>query len=138
MQDLDIAKRTLEGSDYTCVLCRDGALTVSTRRGVAPLLGWLETGISPGFCAADKVVGRATAYLYCLLGAKAVHGKIMSQPALQVLRQHGITAQYETLVTQIRNRQNTGSCPMEAATADCQTPQQALDAIREALKNLQK
>ena len=135
--DLERAKNSLLAHSYTCVLCRDGALTVSEHRGVAPLLEWLETGISPGFCAADKVVGRATAYLYCLLGAKAVHGRVMSEPALQVLRQHGITAQYETLVRQIRNRQNTGSCPMEAATADCQTPEHALAAIREALKNLQ-
>ena len=138
MRDLDTAKSALEEGSYTCVLCREDQLRVSTRRGVAPLLHWLEAGIESGFCAADKVVGRATAYLYCLLGAKAVYGKVMSQPALQVLQQQGIIAQYETLVDQIRNRQNTGCCPMEAATAACQTPEQALTAIRETLARLQQ
>lgn len=138
MQDLENAKKALQEGGYTCVLCRDAQRSVSARRGVAPLLDWLEEGISPGFCAADKVVGRATAYLYCLLGAKAVWGKVMSEPALQVLQRYGIAAQYETLVSQIRNRENTGPCPMEAATADCHTPEQALAAVRKTLEKLKK
>lgn len=138
MHDLAAAKKALQDGSYTCVLCYKGKLTASTRRGVAPLLEWLEAGIHPGFCAADKVVGRATAYLYCLLGAKEVYGAVMSWPALQVLQEHGICAHWDALVPQIRNRQDTGPCPMEAATADCHTPEQALDAIQTTLARLKR
>ena len=129
MQDLDIAKRTLANSDYTCVLCRDGALTVSERRGVAPLLEWLETGISPGFCAADKVVGRATAYLYCLLGVKAVYAQVMSTAAMEVLQTHGIDSHCEKEVPCIINRRGDGPCPFEAAVWEILDPALALEAI---------
>ena len=68
---MEQAKAILENGGYTCVLRQGDALLTSRLRGVAPLLGWLDAGtVAPGFAAADKVVGRATAYLYCLLGAK--------------------------------------------------------------------
>ena len=49
----------------------------------------------------------------------------------------GILVSYDTLVPGIRNRENTGPCPMEYATRECQTPEQALDAIQKTLKDLQ-
>lgn len=135
--DLEKAKEQLIAGEYTCVLyCNDGIFT-SQLRGVKPLLDWLEQGsILPGFSAADKVVGRATAFLYCLLGAKAVYAGVMSEAALAVLTAYGIDAGYGTLVDHIRNRQNTGMCPMEQATLTCHTPEEALVAIKETLKRL--
>ena len=135
--DLQTAKNMLSTGEYTCVLCRDGAVFSSQARGVKPLLTWLEQGnILPGFSAADKVVGRATAYLYCMLGATVVYAGVMSRSALAVLSAHGIEAKWDHLADHIRNRDNTGMCPMEQATLDCTTPAQALDAIRETLKRL--
>lgn len=135
--DLQNARQLLEAEDYTCVLCRDAQTYTSQRRGVAPLLGWLDAGTDlRDFSAADRVVGKATAYLYCLLGVKAVFARVMSRPAAQVLEQHGIPASWETLVDAIENRQKNGPCPMEYATRDSATPEDALAAIREALKHL--
>ena len=62
MNDLEKAKSILQGSDYTCVLCRGDQIHTSRHRGVRPLLELLETDVS-GFCAADKVVGKATVLL---------------------------------------------------------------------------
>ena len=137
--DLQKARQLLEGGEYTCVLCRDGVTHTSTRRGVAPLLYWLDEGTDlRDFSAADRVVGRATAYLYHLLGVKAVFARVMSRPAAEVLAAHGIPASWETLVDAIENRQKNGPCPMEYATRNAATPEEALAAIRQALLELQQ
>ena len=74
MKDLDQAKILLEQGGYTCVLCH-GEVTLTTElRGVRPLVRWLESGRNlAGFSAADRVVGKATAYLYVLLGIGRAH-----------------------------------------------------------------
>lgn len=137
--DLQKAKELLSSGGYTCVLCLDGQTVTSSDRGVKPLLYWLESpALGEGFCAADKVVGKATAYLYSLLGAKAVYGEVMSHSALEVLRELGIEAFYGTLVPYIINRKGDGMCPMEAATLDVHTPKDALAAVKKALAELDK
>ena len=136
-KDLTKAKEVLAEQNCTCVLCRETEIYTSDRRGVAPLLGWLDSGTDlRGFSAADRVVGKATAYLYCLLGVKEVFARVMSKPAVEVLQQYNIPASYDTLVEGIENRQKTGPCPMEYATRNSTTPQEALQAVREALKDL--
>lgn len=135
MKDLEKAKSVLHSGGCTCVLCKGDLLHTSTRRGVAPLLELLNTDVS-GFCAADKVVGKATALLYCLLGIKAVHAGVISQAALQVLRSHKIVATWDTEVAYIQNRTGDGRCPMEQATEGIEDPQEALVAIQKKLKEL--
>ena len=122
----------------TCVLCRDDRLVSSYRRGVAPLLELLDSGEDfSGFSAADKVVGKATALLYRLLGVKALYAGVISQAALDVLEGSGIALQWQEKVPYIINRAGDGQCPMEAATAQIDDPRAALEAIRQTLKALQ-
>ena len=131
------AKTILETEGCTCVLWGQGAVYKSTQRGVRPLLDLLDAGLDvDGFFAADKVVGRATAFLYCLLGIKAVYAPVMSLAALEILHSHGIAASYGCKTPAIRNRTGDGLCPMETATRNAQKPQEALEAIRMALRNL--
>lgn len=137
--DLLDARRKLTVGDFTCVLSKDGQFYTSTLRGVAPLLAWLDRGEAlQDFSAADKVVGKAAAFLYCLLGVKEVFAPVMSKAALEVLTSQGIAAYYDTLTEGIVNRRKTGPCPMESATKDIQDPAQALLAIRQALAALQQ
>ena len=136
--DLQNARQLLDAGDYTCALCKGSRHYTSTQRGVAPLLSWLDAELSlHGFSAADRVVGKATAFLYCLLGVQQVYARVMSKPALEVLQQHRIAASWGTLVDSIENRQKNGPCPMEHATRGCTTPEEALEAIRATLKRLQ-
>ena len=58
------AKEILVSGGYTCVLTDGAEVHTSFDRGVKPLVRFLESGKIPaGLSAADKVVGRATAYL---------------------------------------------------------------------------
>ena len=138
-KDMALARNILEAEGCTCVLCKDSIVYKSDRRGVAPLMGWLESGTDlNGFSAADKVVGKATAFLYCLLQVKAVYAQVMSNAAVAVLTQHGIPHSYDRQVPAIQNRRGDGLCPMELATRGVDDPAEAPAAIRQALANLTK
>lgn len=127
----------LQSGGYTCVLCREDTVYTTTERGVKPLVRWLtEKAAVQGFYAADKVVGKATAFLYVLLGVKAVHARIMSRSAARVLQENGIEAKWDTLVDNIINRQGTGICPFEEAVLEIQTPEEAYPAIREKMARM--
>lgn len=82
--DAERAMEQLAVGGWTAVLCRDGELFVSRERGVKPLLDWLDSGRDfRGFSAADKVVGKAAAFLYVLLGVREVRAPVMSGGAAE-------------------------------------------------------
>ena len=137
--DLLKARDLLDSGDYTCAVCREDTVYTTTARGVAPLLAWLDSGTDlRGFSAADRVVGRGAAFLYCLLGVDAVYARVMSRPAAQVLEACGILVQADTFVDGIINRTGDGPCPFEAAVMDILDPREALTAILAKRVQLQK
>lgn len=134
-EELKCAKRQLISEQLTCVLCSEDRVYTSTLRGVKPLVQWLEQGIDvKGFCAADKVAGKATAFLYVLLGVKAVYAKVISKSALHVLREHHIYTEYEVLTDHIINRSGDGICPFEEAVLCVEEPYEAYAVIMEKLR----
>ncbi len=138
-QELQKAIDLLDAGNFTCVLCKDAQVLTETSRGVRPLIGLLDRRESfAGFCAADKVVGKAAAFLYCLLGIRAIYARIISAPAIRVLESAGIQVHFERQVPAIQNRTNTGLCPMETAVWDLEEPEAALAVLRETLKKLTK
>lgn len=135
--DIEKAKSLLKSGGYTCVLCSEDKVYTSTERGVKPLLAWIDGGTDmSGFSAADKVVGKAAAFLYVILGVKAVYAGVISEPAEKVLTENGIAVEYGTLTDAIRNRAGTGFCPMETAVKNISEPYAALEAVRRKIKEL--
>ena len=127
---LETVKKQLITEAYTCVLSDGAQFYTSRQRGVKPLVRFLQQGQIPPCClAADKVVGKATAYLYVLLKIQALYAQVISKPALAVLTEHGICVEYETLAENIINRAGDGICPFEEAVMDISHPQTAYDAI---------
>ena len=137
MNDLKKACDLLRAEGYTCVLCKNGTVYTTRQRGVSPLLAWIESGIDlTGACAADKVVGKGAAFLYCLLGVKTIYGHVMSVAAQEVLTERGIEPLYGTLTEAIINRKGTDICPIEKSVCEIFEPQEALRAIRNTLMQL--
>ena len=137
--NLEKAKMLLVKTDSTCVLCNGDIILTDKRRGVRPLLDLLEGNADvAGFAAADKVVGKAAAYLYCLLNIKCLYAQVISQPALDVLSATDIGVEYVQLVPAIQNRTKDGFCPMESAVLNVHSPEEALRAIYAALAQLKK
>lgn len=137
MTDLEKAVETLSNSNVTCAVCKGEILLMSDKRGVAPLLGWLESGVDfSGASAADKVVGNAAAYLYVLMKVTAVYATVISEPALATLKKYKISVTYDKLVKAIVNRTKDGYCPMETAVSSASNPNEALVLIKEKLNCL--
>ncbi len=137
VNDLQRAIELLKKEDFTCVLCKESIVYTSRDRGIKPLLRWLDQGINTKrFSVADKVVGRGAAFLYVLLGIKELYAVVVSEAALEVLNVHHISVTYEKKVEFIANRSGTGVCPMEQATKGTSSPLEALEAIRQVLKEL--
>ena len=138
MENLNVVLQQLE-QGCSCAAYDGVTMLRSQQRGVAPLLQWLNEGVClEAFCVADKVVGRGAAFLYVLLHAKMLHARVISTPALELLKSMDIAVTYDICVPAIRNRDNTGFCPIEAAVLDCTDPQSALLKIKAKLKELQK
>ena len=132
---IEKARKLLDQGGYTCVICGENLTLTARERGVKPLADWLEEGRNLAGCwAADKVVGKATAYLYCLLKVRGVWARVMSRPALEVLRANGIEARYEELAEHIINRRGDGMCPFEQAVLEAADPTAAWTLIRQKLQ----
>ena len=138
-REMQRAREIFSQGDYTCVWCRGDELLTSKEAGLRPLLARIREGKGlNGFYAADKIVGRAAAFLYVKLKAAGVYAPVMSKGAKVLLEEHGISAEADELAEEIRNRQNTGLCPMECAVSSCSDAEEAYAAILEAVRKMQQ
>lgn len=137
--DLQRAKTLLENHNYTCVLCKGETIITSTKRGVKPLVDMLDgTEDLNGFSTADKIVGKAAAMLYVLLGVKEVYAEVMSKAAEEVFAKYMIICEYGELTENIINRNGDGICPMEKAVQEIDDPVSGAKAIKDKLDLLSR
>ncbi len=130
MELLGFARQRLGQTGCTCVLWDGEQLLTSQDRGVKPLMLWLNQGLDGRrYVAADKVIGKGTAFLYWKLGVPAVYAPVVSRSAAKVLEQAGIAYRCDEMVDGILNRKKTGLCPMESAVSAIDTLPEALEAI---------
>ncbi|QRN84986.1 DUF1893 domain-containing protein [Clostridia bacterium] len=114
-----------------------GKIYSSSKKGVAPGLELVTNKVELcGGVIADKVVGKAAALLFVLLGVEAVYGLTVSAQAKTVLSDAGIFLQYDHLVDGIINREKNGPCPLEYAVRSTNEPNEALMLIQTTLKKL--
>jgi len=119
--------------DATCVLYRtEEDIQISHEKGIRPLVLWMaeDENALRGAAVADRIVGRAAAFLAVYGGAQAVYGEVMSEGAVSVLKNAGIAYKYKILTDKIINRRGDGPCPMEQAVADITNPAQAAAVLK--------
>ena len=123
----------LHGENLTLVLkSSDGTIHRFTQRGVKDLLTLLteQPELLHDALIADKAVGKAAAACMVMGDVKQVHADVMSEPALALLQQHGVKAEYGTLVDHIINRTGDDWCPMEKLSRDEDDPAVIIQRIR--------
>lgn len=131
------AREILDNGRLTFAAFDGKTVLTDERRGVKPLLELIERGETlRGFSAADKVVGKAAAFLYVLLGVSEIYADVLSRRALSVLEEHKIHAEYSVLTEAVKNRAGTGFCPMETAVLDEKSPENALEKIKAKIAEL--
>ena len=120
---------------YSCLLIKENEKFFSFEKGVKPLFVFLESGKDfTSFLAYDKVVGKATAFLYLLLKVKEVNALVISEPAYNLLKENNIKVEYSKKVENIINRKGDDLCPFEKLVLEINDPQLALKKITEQLK----
>ena len=138
LTDLDLARALLiANKDATLVAVRGDEVITVTERGIKPLLAWVREGRDlSGFSVADKVVGKAPALLYAVLGPDAVFSPVMSWTGRAVLLAASIATSYDALVPHISNRARDGQCPMDASVEDVWEPYEAVRVLAERARTL--
>ncbi len=137
MTDLERAKSILDKENYACVVVKGDEVITSNLLGVKPLISFVNEGKDlTGYSAADKVVGRAAAFLYSKLNIKCVHAKLISESAFDVLESNGIEYSYEEVVPNILNRTMDDYCPMEKSVLNTYDIDEAVVNIKEAINIL--
>ncbi len=131
--------KRLEEEELTCIVQKDGRVLTSRQRGIRPLLDWIAQGEDlHGAFAADRIVGKAAALLYALMGVKGVFAEVLSESGLAVLKKYGICAEYATLTPKIMRRDGNGLCPMEQTVLAIDDPSAAYPALAKKAEELQK
>ena len=136
MTDIKIVKGWLD-EGCTLALVKGDEVYTSRKKGVRPLLEFLDTGMDfSGFSAADKVVGRGAAFIYLALGVRHVYASVVSESALRLLTEGGIAVEFGEVVPRILNRSGDGFCPIESTVMDTNSTEAAISAIRKRLSEL--
>ena len=65
------------------------------------------------YLVADKVIGKVAASLLAVAGVKEIYAEVMSKLAIPVLEKNNIKYEFNNKVEYIKNKDNTGICPME-------------------------
>lgn len=110
------AKKLRDTNHYTCVvLCEPSYQFTSYDKGVMPLYHLNKHNIlfnSPPVLA-DKIIGKASAFLAIRLGIKTLDTLILSTEAQALLQHYQVSYSFNHQVPFIANRLQTGQCPME-------------------------
>lgn len=121
----------LHEEQCSCVISNGETTRIFRQRGVADLYDLLkgETGFLQGASIADKVIGKGAAALMILGGVKEIYADVISQPALALLHDNGVTVSYDKAVDHIINRMGTGWCPVETLCYEVKTAPEILPLI---------
>lgn len=138
MNDLELAKKILSDKGATMVAVKNCVEYISHKRGVAPILDVIDKNpdFFNGASVVDKVIGKAAAILLAKYSVSRIHAGVISQKALDFLRDKPIAVTYDVAVDHIINRDKTDMCPMEKCVFDITDCDEAEVLIRQTRQKL--
>lgn len=119
--------------DIILALVKDDQVITSEKRGISFLLSLACENKYQGYSAADKIVGKAAAFLYVIMQVENVYGETITKRAVEILRQANINVEYKILTENIINRTNTGLCPMELIVLNIEDKEEAFMALKKKI-----
>ena len=124
-----------------CVVVKNGKIAAIERgRGVSPLLNLFEKSpqIMRDAAIVDKVIGRAAAFIVIKSQAVRVHAELISEDAIELLKQHNVAVSWSKKVPRILNRKRDGLCPLEDSVLNISDPDKALISMKKRIAELMK
>ena len=116
MDSFEQIKNILNQKDASLVVCySNGQIKEYYNDRIIDIKNILiqDSNALKGAIIADKVIGKVAASLLIVAGVKKVYANVMSKLAIPFLEENGVEFEYKELVDYIRNKDNTGMCPME-------------------------
>lgn len=135
------AKSALNGDNITfAAVSAKGELRTSWQKGIAPLMDFLKTEpeFLKGAFVADKVIGKAAAFLLVKGDIRHLYTEVISTHGAEVLMEHQISFEYGKKVPYIINRLGDGMCPMEATVLEETDTETAYLKLQNKLVELRK
>ncbi|MBW2544930.1 MAG: DUF1893 domain-containing protein [Deltaproteobacteria bacterium] len=105
----------LKSDDTIRIISPDGKIFRSQRKGISPLLNYIEQNHPhmDEVVILDKVTGNAAALLMKKALCREVFSTLGSRPAAETLKIFGIASHFTKMVPYIINREGNGMCPFE-------------------------
>lgn len=138
MNDIERAKFILEARKASVVFCSAEQEIILDGKGIRPLLEVMKTRTAfSEFSVADKIVGKAAAFLFVKMKVAFVYGSVMSEKAKEIFLRCNIPFSYQTLTKVIINRKGDGVCPMEKAVENVSDPEEAYQILKNTVYRMQ-
>lgn len=139
MNDLKIAKNRLKKNDLSLVIVKNGKIVFETKE--KKIVGFIDAiekigNAINGSCIADKVVGKAVAFLCIYKEAKSVYAKILSEKAKRLFEEWNIVFEYGLLVEEILNTNKNNVCPFELKAKNLNNPKKAYYELKKLANSL--
>ncbi len=132
--ELEKAKQALKTEGCTCVLTLGNVMFKSKDKGVQPLLDWMNSGNNyMSYMLADKVVGRAAAFIDIAMGIREIYAEVISEPARELLEKNHIVVNADKVVPEILDKDMAEKDPLERAVDGIDNAAEALMPIELAL-----
>ncbi len=134
--DIQIAKKLFYTKGCSLVLCKDEKTECFADGGIELLIKLVESGKNySSYSVCDRIVGRAAAFLYVLMGIKEVHAKVMGRLAIQILDRAQILYSADQFVDFIKDLKDVELNEVEDAVVRSGSPKVAFQDIKNVLAN---
>jgi predicted secreted Zn-dependent protease len=133
MDDLEIAKQRLKNKELNLVFIKNSELVFETKKeGLAGFLQAIEecNGALAATSVADKVIGKAAAFLCIYSKVKAAFAITLSQSGREILNTGNNYIEFEKLTSTILNLKKTDQCPFEKLVENITEPETAYKEIK--------
>ena len=141
MKDIDMAMELMGKEKLALAIVKDGKLVFSScERGIKPLYTAVEQlkDELEGSSVADKVTGKAAAMLCKYANIKELNTKLISENAINVFKETTIIYEYDESAPFIKNRDETGMCPVETLSLKTNSINELLPGIANFLESIKK
>ena len=116
MSNLEIIKNILLEKNASLVVCyKDGEIKEYYQdriKDIKEILNKDKSALKDAVIA-DKVIGKVAASILTVAGVKEIYAEIISEFAIPILEKNNIKYEYDEKVEYVKNKDNTGMCPME-------------------------
>ncbi|MBQ1521738.1 MAG: DUF1893 domain-containing protein [Erysipelotrichaceae bacterium] len=138
----DICKDVMHSEKLTCVIADEKEIIFkSDKKGIVPMLEFLdlyrEKGLQPVY-QADRIIGKAAIIIAAHCGISEIYADVVSQSAMNIACEKGITIYCDQLVEMILNPSKTKEGPFEAALHDVDPEdfEKVLETVRKTLAEI--